>query len=150
MKHLTNFSPTVPRRLLPIPNTSDTMSLVCETCRAQTRTLVRAAIRAGASRAAAAPKNFLPPARAPMSMPVRYFSKTSSRNLLKGLSSAVSEPYRVLGATEQLFKATSKAADYHITEAERKDESVQLAEDGEEVGHSLNPDGAWHSSMWAL
>ncbi|KAH6998730.1 thiolase-like protein [Ilyonectria sp. MPI-CAGE-AT-0026] len=138
--HLTNFSPTVPRRLLPIPNTSDAMSLACETCRAQTRTLFRAAIRAGASRAAAAPKNFLPPARAPMSMPVRYFSKTSSRNLLKGLSSAVSEPYRVLGATEQLFKATSKAADYHITEAERKDESVQLAEDGEEVGHSLNAD----------
>lgn len=85
-----------------------------------------------------------------MSMPVRYFSKTGSRNLLKGLSSAVAEPYRVLGATEQLFKATSKAADYHITEAERKDESVQLAEDGEEVGHSLNADGAWHSSTWAL
>ncbi|KAF7543056.1 hypothetical protein G7Z17_g11053 [Cylindrodendrum hubeiense] len=127
-------------------NTSDIMSLACETCRAQTRTLVRAAIRVGATRAAA-PKNFLLPTRTPMSMPVRYFSNTNSRNLLKGLSSAVSEPYRVLGATEQLFKATCKAADYHITEKERKDESVQLAEDGEEVGHSLNPGNAWHTKF---
>ncbi|KAH7170318.1 ubiquinol-cytochrome C chaperone-domain-containing protein [Dactylonectria macrodidyma] len=122
------------------------MSLACETCRAQTRTFVRAAIRASASRAAA-PKNFLQPAKTPASTPVRYFSKTTPRNLLKGLGSSVAEPYRVLASTEQLFKATSKAADYHITEKERKDESVQLAEDGEEVGSSLNPDGAWHGKF---
>ncbi|KAK7418820.1 Serine carboxypeptidase 3 [Neonectria punicea] len=122
------------------------MSMACETCRAQTRTFVRAAIRASASRAAA-PKSFLPPARAPVSIPVRHFSRTASRNLLKGLSSAVAEPYRVLGATEQLFKATSKAADYHITEKERKEENVTLAEDGEEVGTSINPGNAWHSKF---
>ncbi|RTE74591.1 hypothetical protein BHE90_010953 [Fusarium euwallaceae] len=124
------------------------MSLTCETCRTQARTVFRAAIRAGASRAAAAPRtNFITPARAPASVPVRQFSKTSERSLLKGLGSAMAEPYRVLGATEQLFKASSKAADYHITEKERKNDQVQLAEDGEEIGHSLNPDSAWHHTF---
>lgn len=124
------------------------MSLTCETCRTQARTVFRAAIRAGASRAAAAaPRtNFITPARTPASVPVRQFSKTSERSLLKGLGSAMAEPYRVLGATEQLFKASSKAADYHITEKERKNDQVQLAEDGEEIGHSLNPDSVWHHS----
>ncbi|KAF4461557.1 hypothetical protein FALBO_11643 [Fusarium albosuccineum] len=106
-------------------------------------------MRAGASSSsrAAAPKNFLGPARAPMAVPVRHFSNTASRNLLKGIGSSMAEPYRVLGATEQLFKASSKAADYHITEKERKNDHVQLAEDGEEIGHSLNPDSVWHNSM---
>lgn len=128
------------------------MSLTCETCRTQARTVLRAAIRAGASRAAAAPRtNFITPARAPASViPVRQFSRTSSRGLLKGLGSAMAEPYRVLGATEQLFKASSKAADYHITEKERKNDQVQLAEDGEEIGHSLNKDSVWHHSMSTL
>lgn len=61
----------------------------------------------------------------------------------------MAEPYRVLGATEQLFKASSKAADYHITEKERKNDQVQVAEDGEEIGHSLNPDSVWHHSTSA-
>ncbi|KAM5351344.1 hypothetical protein ACJ41O_004067 [Fusarium nematophilum] len=123
------------------------MRMACETCRTQARTLLRAAMRAGASRAAAPNKNFLPPARAPVAVPVRHFSRTSSRNLLKGIGSAMAEPYRVLGATEQLFKASSKAADYHITEKERKNDQVQLAEDGEEIGHSLNPDNVWHNTF---
>lgn len=59
----------------------------------------------------------------------------------------MAEPYRVLGATEQLFKASSKPADYHITEKERKEDKVRVAEDGEEIGHSLTPDSEWHNSM---
>ncbi|KAF6527046.1 hypothetical protein HZS61_010090 [Fusarium oxysporum f. sp. conglutinans] len=102
------------------------------------RTVLRAAMRAGASRAAAPmTRNFLPPAAF---VTRRHFSNTSSRSLLKGIGKSMAEPYRVLGATEQLFKASAKAADYHITEKERKDDQVQLAEDGEEIGHSLNPD----------
>jgi cytochrome b pre-mRNA-processing protein 3 len=58
----------------------------------------------------------------------------------------MAEPYRVLGATEQLFKASSKAADYHITEEARKNDQVELAKDGEEVGESLHPDSVWHHS----
>ncbi|KAG5748546.1 hypothetical protein H9Q69_011053 [Fusarium xylarioides] len=109
------------------------------------RTVLRAAMRAGASRAAApTTRNFLPPATV---VTRRHFSNTSSRSLLKGIGKSMAEPYRVLGATEQLFKASAKAADYHITEKERKDDQVQLAEDGEEIGHSLNPDSPWHHTF---
>ncbi|KAG6981468.1 putative 3-oxoacyl-[acyl-carrier-protein] synthase [Fusarium oxysporum f. sp. conglutinans] len=109
------------------------------------RTVLRAAMRAGASRAAAPmTRNFLPPAAF---VTRRHFSNTSSRSLLKGIGKSMAEPYRVLGATEQLFKASAKAADYHITEKERKDDQVQLAEDGEEIGHSLNPDSPWHHTF---
>ncbi|EWZ99043.1 Serine carboxypeptidase 3 [Fusarium oxysporum] len=121
------------------------MSMACETCRTQARTVLRATMRAGASRAAApTTRNFLPPAAF---VTRRHFSNTSSRSLLKGIGKSMAEPYRVLGATEQLFKASAKAADYHITEKERKDDQVQLAEDGEEIGHSLNPDSPWHHTF---
>ncbi|KAJ4268687.1 Serine carboxypeptidase 3 [Fusarium torreyae] len=121
------------------------MSMACETCRTQARTVLRAAMRAGASRAAAPrSKTFLPPVAM---VSRRNFSNTSSRSFLKGVGKSMAEPYRVLGATEQLFKASSKAADYHITEKERKNDQVQLAEDGEEVGHSLNADSVWHHTF---
>ncbi|CVK88650.1 related to CBP3-required for assembly of cytochrome bc1 complex [Fusarium mangiferae] len=121
------------------------MSMTCETCRTQARAVLRAAMRAGASRAAApTTRSFLPPAAV---VTRRHFSNTSSRSLLKGIGKSMAEPYRVLGATEQLFKASAKAADYHITEKERKDDQVQLAEDGEEIGHSLNPDSPWHHTF---
>ncbi|KAF4444590.1 3-oxoacyl-acyl-carriersynthase II [Fusarium acutatum] len=139
--------PALPRPFTPNFSTEHTltMSLACETCRTQARTVLRAAMRAGASRAAApTTRNFLPPAAA---VTRRHFSNTSSRSLLKGIGKSMAEPYRVLGATEQLFKASAKAADYHITEKERKDDQVQLAEDGEEIGHSLNPDSPWHHGM---
>ncbi|KAI3577198.1 thiolase-like protein [Fusarium oxysporum f. sp. albedinis] len=114
--------PALPRPFtpnLPIEHTL-TMSMACETCRTQARTVLRAAMRAGASRAAApTTRNFLPPAAFDTR---RHFSNTSSRSLLKGIGKSMAEPYRVLGATEQLFKASAKAADYHITEKERKDD----------------------------
>ncbi|RBR21938.1 uncharacterized protein FIESC28_04690 [Fusarium coffeatum] len=109
----------------------------------EARSVLRAAMRAGASRVAApTTRNFLPPAAAMLSR--RNFSNSSSRSLLQGIGKSMAEPYRVLGATEQLFKASSKAADYHITEKERKEDKVTLAEDGEEIGHSLNPESPWH------
>ncbi|KAF5552711.1 3-oxoacyl-synthase II [Fusarium napiforme] len=139
--------PALPRPFTPNFPTEHTltMSMACETCRTQARTVLRAAMRAGASRAAApTTRNFLPPAAV---VTRRHFSNTSSRSLLKGIGKSMAEPYRVLGATEQLFKASAKAADYHITEKERKDDQVQLAEDGEEIGHSLNPDSPWHHTF---
>ncbi|CAM1505397.1 Fc.00g110340.m01.CDS01 [Cosmosporella sp. VM-42] len=120
--------------------------MACESCRSQARTLLRTAMRASATRTPAT-KNLFTSARSPVSIPVRHFSRTTQRNLLKGLGSSMAEPYRVLGATEQLFKVSSKAADYHITEKERKDDVVQHAEDGEEVGHSLNPENVWHGTF---
>ncbi|KAF5692508.1 3-oxoacyl-synthase II [Fusarium denticulatum] len=139
--------PALPRPFTPNFHTehTPTMSMACETCRTQARAVLRAAMRAGASRAAApTTRNFLPPAAV---VTRRHFSNTSSRSLLKGIGKSMAEPYRVLGATEQLFKASAKAADYHITEKERKDDQVQLAEDGEEIGHSLNPDSPWHHTF---
>lgn len=62
----------------------------------------------------------------------------------------MAEPYRVLGATELLFKASSKAADYSVPEKERKEDGVQLAEDGEEIGHSADPTNPWHGSMCSV
>ncbi|GKT99507.1 3-oxoacyl-acp reductase [Fusarium langsethiae] len=117
--------------------------MACESCRTQARSVLRAAMRAGASRVSApTTRNFLPPAASIISR--RNFSNSSSRSLLQGIGKSMAEPYRVLGATEQLFKASSKAADYHITEKERKEDHVKLAEDGEEIGHSLNPESPWH------
>ncbi|KAI1021428.1 hypothetical protein LB505_000134 [Fusarium chuoi] len=139
--------PALPRPFTPNFPTEHTltMSMACETCRTQARAVLRAAMRAGASRAAApTTRNFLPPAAV---VTRRHFSNTSSRSLLKGIGKSMAEPYRVLGATEQLFKASARAADYHITEKERKDDQVQLAEDGEEIGHSLNPDSPWHHTF---
>ncbi|KAF4335997.1 3-oxoacyl- synthase II [Fusarium beomiforme] len=136
-----------PRPFTPNPSVRQTltMSMACEICRTQARTVLRAAMRAGASRSAApTTRNFLPPAAM---VARRHFSNTSSRSLLKGIGKSMAEPYRVLGATEQLFKASAKAADYHITEKERKNDQVQLAEDGEEIGHSLNPDSVWHNTF---
>ncbi|KAM0204545.1 hypothetical protein ACHAPQ_002158 [Fusarium lateritium] len=121
------------------------MSIACETCRTQARTVLRAAMRAGASRAAASnTRNFLPPVAVAAR---RQFSSTGQRSLLKGIGKSMAEPYRVLGATEQLFKASSKAADYHITEEARKNDKVELAKDGEEIGESLDPDNVWHQTF---
>lgn len=121
--------------------------MVCEGCRSHARTLIRAAARASAPRLSTkTTTSFFPPTSAHTTSSPRYFGNTSSRRLLKGLGSAIVEPYRVLAATEQLFKVSSVAADYQITEKQRKDGAVTVAHDGEELGDSLDPKNVWHSS----
>lgn len=44
----------------------------------------------------------------------------------------------------------SKAADYRITEEERKNDQVERLEDGEEIGRSLEEANIWHNSMALL
>ncbi|XEU96524.1 hypothetical protein FSHL1_001809 [Fusarium sambucinum] len=128
------------------PSNKQIPKMACESCRTQARSVLRAVMRAGASRASApTTRNFLPPVATMLSR--RNFSNSSSRSLLQGIGKSMAEPYRVLGATEQLFKASSKAADYHITEKERKEDHVKLAEDGEEIGHSLNSESPWHHTF---
>lgn len=122
-------------------------TMACESCRSQARTLLRVATRTSVSRSSAAKSVFLPlhaPVRTPP--PSRSFSSTSSRKILGGLGSSIGESYRVLGASERLFKACSKAADYRITEEERKNDQVERLEDGEEIGHSLGDGNIWHNS----
>lgn len=59
------------------------------------------------------------------------------------------ETYRVLGASEKLYKSCAKAADYHITEAERNNDQVDRLEDGEELGTPVDKDNVWHKSTYA-
>lgn len=143
---LTLLNTTPIRVSLPNP-AHTTITMACETCRTQARTLLRTAMRAGASRVPATKSLLHAATKAPFAVPVRHFSRTTQRSMLKGLGASMAEPYRVLGATEQLFKASSKAADYGIPEKERKEDGVQLAEDGEEIGHSADPTNPWHSTF---
>lgn len=58
------------------------------------------------------------------------------------------EPYRVLSATQDLFKVCAAPANYKITEEERKEDKVMKLEDGEEVGHPLVEGNVWHNSTY--
>ncbi|PTB64294.1 hypothetical protein BBK36DRAFT_1178922 [Trichoderma citrinoviride] len=131
--------------------------MACESCRSQARTLLRVASRtstvsrSSSSRAAATSvlvpllSAHAPPVRTPSSS--RSFGSTSSRRILGGLGSSIGESYRVLGASERIFKACSKAADYRITEEERKNDQVERLEDGEEIGKSLEDGNIWHNAF---
>ncbi len=81
---------------------------------------------------------------ATIQVPARLFSSTGARRIL-GMG-GLAESYRVLGASERLYKSCSKAADYHITEEERKNDQVEKLEDGEELGHPVDADNVWHKS----
>lgn len=52
----------------------------------------------------------------------------------------------MLGASEKLYKMCGMPADYHITEAARKNDEVQRMEDGEELGDPIDKDNVWHKS----
>lgn len=125
--------------------------MACESCRSQARSLLRVASRTSVSRSSAVKSVFLPlfHANAPVrSSPLsRSFSSSSSRRLLGGLGSSIGESYRVLGASERLFKACAKTADYRITEEQRKNDQVERLDDGEEIGQALEEGNIWHNSM---
>ncbi|OAQ89289.1 3-oxoacyl synthase [Purpureocillium lilacinum] len=160
------FRPPSPSR-----TTSRTMT-TCETCRLQARMLVRSAVRAGAprapartmapataqslpraattatttqTRASSSSSRTTPSLMATIQVPARLFSSTGARRIL-GMG-GLAESYRVLGASERLYKSCSKAADYHITEEERKNDQVEKLEDGEELGHPVDADNVWHKSL---
>lgn len=122
----------------------------CESCRLQARTLFRATVRASIpkspARAATASKALLRRLNYQSPAPVRFFSNSGRRGLLGGIG----ESYRVLGASERLFKACAKPADYRITEEERKSETVKKMEDGEEMGQALEDGNVWHKSKYTL
>ncbi|PNP38603.1 hypothetical protein TGAMA5MH_09474 [Trichoderma gamsii] len=126
--------------------------MACESCRSQARTLLRVANRTSviSRSSAAARSNFLPLLSAPVQIqippPSRSFSSTGSKKIL-GIGSSIGESYRVIGASERIFKACSKAADYRITEEERKNDQVERLEDGEEIGRSLEEGNIWHDTF---
>lgn len=60
----------------------------------------------------------------------------------------IGEAYRVLGASEKLYKSCGKAADYFVSKEARKKDEVERLEDGEEVGRPVDKTNVWHSSEY--
>jgi cytochrome b pre-mRNA-processing protein 3 len=77
----------------------------------------------------------------------RWFSSTPQRKIL-GIGASLGESYRVLGASEKLYKICAQPADYHITEEARNNDQVERLEDGEELGKPIDPDNVWHKSTF--
>lgn len=80
----------------------------------------------------------------PIAIHNRCFSQSSRRNLL-GIGGSLVETYRVVGASEKLFKVCGKPANYQITAELRKNDQVEKMEDGEEIGASIEKDNVWHN-----
>ncbi|KID79849.1 Ubiquinol-cytochrome C chaperone, partial [Metarhizium brunneum ARSEF 3297] len=119
--------------------------MACESCRLQTRTLLRAAIRASAVRAAPARTlNLSRPTSSSQPAPTRWFSNTPQRRIL-GMGT-LGESYRVLGASEKLYKICAQPADYHISEEARNNDQVERLEDGEELGTPIDAGNVWHKT----
>lgn len=62
------------------------------------------------------------------------------------MGASLGESYRVLGASEKLYKVCAKPADYHITDEARNNDQVERLEDGEELGKPIDADNVWHKS----
>ncbi len=123
--------------------------MACQTGRSQTRSMLRAALRASVAAPSPAARNIATPAAATTRhttmttrIPtVRSFSSSSPRQIL-----GLGDSYRVLGASERLFKVCAKSADYRITDEERKQDVVQRRDDGEEIGKAKDPENVWNGS----
>ena len=135
--------------------------MACESCRSQARLLVRAAVRASRAPAPTTglPKrtlttlagngstssNYKPAAPGGRAgAQTRELSSSAPRAMTNPLARGPKGAYFVVGATERLYKVCGEAADYRITDAERKKDRVAKLEDGEEVGHSTGTRDVWH------
>ncbi|KAH8880711.1 hypothetical protein GQ53DRAFT_669316 [Thozetella sp. PMI_491] len=56
----------------------------------------------------------------------------------------VAEPYRVYGMTSDIYDACASQADYTISEKARKDGTLEVMEDGEEIGTGTT---MWHTEF---
>lgn len=129
--------------------------MACESCRLRSaRLLTRAALRPSFTPSSTIASSRLhnsvllaSDARHAAPAGLRSFGTSKARrSLLESLGASVREPYRVLGATQKLFKACAAPANYKITEEERKNDEVLKLEDGEEVGKPTTEDNVWHTS----
>ncbi|KAM0665509.1 hypothetical protein ACQRIT_006375 [Beauveria bassiana] len=129
--------------------------MACQTCRSQTRSVLRSALRASvaapspaaqkiATAAAAAASTRQPTTTTTITTTpsVRSFSSSLPRRIL-----GLRDSYRVVGASERLFKVCAKPADYRITDEERKQDLVQKRDDGEEIGKANDPDNVWNKTL---
>jgi cytochrome b pre-mRNA-processing protein 3 len=131
--------------------------MACESCRSQARALVRMANRASHSTLSSAAvisttglptmTSSVPRIRMATRAPsTRSFSSTASRDLLGGFGRSIGDSYRVIGASERLFKLCAKPAAYKISAKTRSSDTVERLEDGEEIGQPLEPNNVWHQS----
>lgn len=125
----------------------------CRSCRTQARLVVSQASASAVPRASAMATRGL--VSQTMTMPTttttihtprvqqtRPLSTTPARPLLNlGRGRGA---YFVVGATERLYAICGEAANYEITEEERRADKVERLEDGEEVGHSIAKHKVWH------
>ena len=58
-------------------------------------------------------------------------------------------PYFIYTSTERLYKACASQADYEIPAGSRKNGTLKLTEEGEEIGVSKNPN-PWHDGSFVL
>ncbi|KAJ4144695.1 hypothetical protein LMH87_003568 [Akanthomyces muscarius] len=125
--------------------------MACQTCRSQTRSMLRSALRAGVTASSPAARNVAAPPAATATTrittttrtpTVRGFSSSSPRHIL-----GLRDSYRVVGASERLFKVCAKPADYRITDEERRQDLVQKRDDGEEVGKAKDPENVWNNTF---
>lgn len=118
--------------------------MACKGCHSHGRTLLRAAVRATATRTT--PLRSLA-VLAPPQPRIHSRSLSSTPSARGILSKGVLEPYRVIAATERLYKVCAAPANYHITPEERKGDMVRRLEDGEEVGSAEFKRNPWHFGM---
>lgn len=75
----------------------------------------------------------------------RHLSSTAPRQGFKDavgkMLSRQTEPYRVISATENIYKTCAKQADYKISLEDRKNETIPKTVDGEDLGTGS---GIWH------
>ncbi|OAA48283.1 Ubiquinol-cytochrome C chaperone [Beauveria brongniartii RCEF 3172] len=124
--------------------------MACQTCRSQTRSMLRSALRAGVAAPSPAAQKVATAAAAASTRQatktttptVRSFSSSLPRRIL-----GLRDSYRVVGASERLFKVCAKPADYRITDEERKQDLVQKRDDGEEIGKANDPDNVWNKAL---
>ncbi|KFA55845.1 hypothetical protein S40293_01981 [Stachybotrys chartarum IBT 40293] len=130
-------------------------TMACESCRSQTRALVRIVARAKVSKPStttipsmmSALSHVRPSSSSSRIPSVRYFSDTSSKQVLGGFGRSMTDSYRVIGASERLYKFCAKPADYRIPAEARKNDQVERLEDGEEVGRPVDPGNVWHDAF---
>ncbi|KXJ94429.1 ubiquinol-cytochrome C chaperone-domain-containing protein [Microdochium bolleyi] len=78
----------------------------------------------------------------------RHMSSTASR---QGLTDAISkmmrrqtEPYRVISATENIYKSCARQAEYKISVEDIKNDTIPKTADGEDLGAGT---GVWHEDF---
>ncbi|PHH64653.1 hypothetical protein CDD81_4094 [Ophiocordyceps australis] len=79
--------------------------------------------------------------------PARQFGSSGPRGLLSFGVKSVADSYRVLGASEALFKACAAPADYQVPAWKREEDCVEKREDGEELGEAKTHGNVWHRAL---